>query len=106
MTLKVRGTSDKNIDALMKALANYEAKHPQAQIEAFRQGSYSIRIRVVDPDFKKIGKADRHDLIWDILDQLPEEVLSEISTILLLTPEEQKKSFANMEFDDPVPTTL
>ena len=31
---------------------------------------------------------------------------SDISTLLLLTPDETNASFANFEFDDPVPSKL
>src|SRR5436190_24205581 len=106
MPLKVRGETDDDLDAVMKVLAKYEAQHPRAEIEGFRQGSFSIRIRIVDPDFANLSRTDRHDAIWKLLDELPEEVLSNLSTILLLTPEETKKSFANVEFDDPIPSTL
>jgi len=40
------------------------------------------------------------------LGELSEEVLSQISTVLLLAPEEVKKSFANFEFDDPIMSKL
>ena len=32
--------------------------------------------------------------------------MQEISLLLMFTPDEAKKSFANMEFDDPVPSPL
>jgi hypothetical protein len=43
---------------------------------------------------------------WQYLGELPEEVQSDISTVLLLTPDETKKSFANFEFDDPIASKL
>jgi len=106
MSLKIRGESDSDLDAVMKVLAKYESQHPRAEIELFRQSSFSIRIRVVDPDFANFSRTDRHDAIWKLLEELPEEVLSNLSTILLLTPEEKKKSFANVEFDDPIPSAM
>ncbi len=53
-----------------------------------------------------MDKAERHDLIWKILESLPESMLSQISILLLLTPEEVKGSFANMDFEDPIPSRL
>ncbi len=106
MSLKIRGKSDKFLDAFMKTLAKYEAQHPRAQIEAYRQGRFSIRIRIIDPDFSGVALAERHDAVWQHLDELPEEALSHLSILLLLTPKEKKKSFANMEFENPIPSEV
>jgi stress-induced morphogen len=105
MPSKIRGTTDQDLDAVMKVLSKYESKHSSADIEAYRQGPVSIRVRVVDPDFDKISRTDRHEAVWQVLDELSEDVLSQISTLLLLTPDERKKSFADVEFDDPVPSS-
>jgi hypothetical protein len=40
------------------------------------------------------------------LDTLPDEVQSNLSTVILLTPEETRMSFANLEFEDPIPSSL
>jgi hypothetical protein len=88
------------------ALKTYDAAHPQTEIEAYRQNSVSVRIRVIDPDFARKSRAQREEEVWAALDRLPEEVVAEISLMLLLTPEEAKKSFANFEFDNPIPSKL
>jgi stress-induced morphogen len=106
MTLKIRGATDANLDAVMKVLAKYQAQHPRAEIEAYRQNTVSIRVRIIDPDFAQVSRADRHDVVWKLLDELPEEIQSDLSTILLLTPDEKQKSLANLEFDDPIPSML
>jgi hypothetical protein len=106
MPFKIRGETDKYVDAVIVALAKYEAQHPHAEIEAYRQNSVSIRIRIIDPDFSNLDKTERHNEIWRFLDDLPEEIQSHVSTILLLTPNEKAKSFASVEFDDPVPSSL
>ena len=66
----------------------------------------SIRVRIIDPDFAGVGLAERHDAVWKLSDPLPEEVLSHLSGLLLLTPAEKKTSFANVEFDHPIPSEL
>ena len=66
----------------------------------------SIRIRVIDPDFAGIDKGDRHELLWGFLQDLPEDQLSEITFLLLLTPEETEKSIANQDFENPIPSRL
>ena len=43
--------------------------------------------------------------MWNYFDSLSDEIQSDISMLVLLTPSEVKKSFANMEFEDPVPST-
>ena len=41
-----------------------------------------------------------------MLAKLPDDVVAEISLLLLLTPKEARKSMANVEFDDPIPSEL
>ncbi len=101
---------DKNIDNRLQAIADallpYEEQHPHAQIEVYRQNSASVRVRIVNADFAGISKSDRHDLVWGFLESLSEDYQAEISVLLLLTPEEAKLSFANDEFENPIPSQL
>lgn len=101
-----RGTSDEVIDKIIAVLQQYEADHPRAEIDLYRQNSVSVRVRIVDPDFAGHGKPQRSQRAWKYLGLLSEDVQSDISTVLLLTPDEKKASFANFEFDDPVPSKL
>ncbi len=91
---------------IIDALRPYGIEHPKAGIEAYRHGSVSVRIRIVNPAFTGKSRSEREEDVWTILDQLPEEVLSEISLLLLLTPSEARESLASSEFDDPVPSVL
>jgi stress-induced morphogen len=106
MSLSLRGKADTALEAVIAVLAKYEAEHRSAEIEVFRQNSVSIRIRIVDPDFADFSRTERHNSLWKLLGELSQDVQSEISTILLLTPEEKKNSFASFEFDDPLPSRL
>jgi hypothetical protein len=101
-----RGTSDDVLARITEALRSYEADHPRARIDLYRQNSVSVRVRIIDPDLARLSRPERHQLAWKYLDQVPDEVQSDISTLLLLTPEETKNSFANLEFEDPVPSKL
>lgn len=107
MTINIpRGTSDSVIEQIIEVLHSYEADHPSAQIDLYRQNAVSVRIRIIDPDFERMDKPQRSQQAWQYLEQLPDEVHGDISTVLLLTPEETRLSFANFEFDDPVPSRL
>ena len=99
-----RGSSNTVIDQIVAALGKYEADHGQSRIDVYRQNPVSVRVRIIDPDFAGQGKPQRSQQVWRCLDQLPDEVQSDISTMLLLTPDETKQSFANVEFEDPVPS--
>ncbi len=101
-----RGTSDGVIDSISAALKAYEADHPQAQIDVYRQNSVSVRVRIVDPDFQGQSRPHRSDKVWEYLDTVPDEPVADISTVLLLTPDETATSFAYMEFDHPAPSDL
>ena len=101
-----RGKSDEVIDEIVAVLGDYLKDHGQAQIDVYRQNVVSVRVRIVDPDLAGQNKPQRSQLAWRYLRRLPDEVQSDISTVLLLTPDETKASFANFEFDDPVPSRL
>jgi stress-induced morphogen len=103
MAIDIRDDQDEILDAVGKILRVYEDRHPRARIEAYRRDSASIRIRIIDPDFEGLDRAKRHGDVWRLLDELPEDVLSHLSLLLLLTPKEKKTSFASYEFDHPVP---
>jgi len=105
--VSIRDTNiDDRLQAIADALEKYERQHPNAQVEVYRQNSVSVRVRIVDTDFAGVSKADRHDTVWALLQDLPEEEQAEISVLLLLTPDEAKMSFANYEFDHPIPSRL
>ena len=99
------GPADRDVQSLLEALEPYEQAHPRADIEVYRLSPHSLRIRVIDPDFKGMDWVDRDDALWAYLERAPDEVQSQITFLLLLKPEETKTSFANMEFENPVPLT-
>ena len=101
-----RGTTDPVIDKIVEVLRTYETDHPRSQIDLYRQNSVSVRVRIVDPDFAGLGKPQRSQRIWKYLAELSDDVQSDISTLLLLTPDETTLSFSNFEFNDPVPSKL
>lgn len=107
MPIKIsRGESDGVIDCMIEALQSYEADHPDSQIDLYRQNAVSVRVRIIDPDFANQSKVERSKEAWKYLNSLPDEVQSDLSTLILLTPEETSQSFANFEFDDPIPSSL
>jgi stress-induced morphogen len=81
----------------------YKPLHRKAKIEAYRYNPASVRVRIIDPDFAGKNIPEREDEVWAILETLPEEVRSDISIVLLITPEERKQSYMSMEFDNPTP---
>lgn len=107
MTIKQRNKRrDPILRQIVNALAEYDRNHPQAEIEAYRQNSVSVRVRILNPEFAGWSRSQREEDVWAILNDLPEETLAEISLLLLLTPEEAKNSLASLEFDDPTPSRL
>lgn len=75
-------------------------------VRAYRYNSASIRVRVIDKRFARMSKPDREKLVDPLLEKLPEDTQSDITILLLLTPEEAKSSLMNLEFEDPSPTSL
>lgn len=107
MAVKARTQQpDSNLQQIIAVLNEYAAAHPTAQVDAYRWSPYSVRIRVLDPAFKGTSRGSRDTELWQRFEQLPDEVVSEIGFLLLLTPTEAKKSFANMDFENPEPNPL
>lgn len=100
----VRGNPDSGLEQVSSVLKGYEASHGASKIDLYRQNSVSIRVRIIDPDFQEQGKSLRHKSVWQFLEKLPEELQNDITMLVLLTPDEMSKSFANLEFEDPVPS--
>jgi stress-induced morphogen len=106
MTNTNNSNADGQIQQLLDVLDQYKNDHPNAQIEARRQNSVSLRIRIVDPDFMGLDRVDREPPVWNILKSLPEDVFSNITMLLLLTPAETSSSLANQEFEHPIPSRI
>jgi hypothetical protein len=106
MAIVIRGRSDKKLLSINAALQLYEQGHPAATIELYRQNSISVRIRIIDPSFQGLEKSDRHLRVWKYLETLPEDLQSDISMVVLLTPAETPRSLANLEFEDPSPSLI
>lgn len=104
--VQIRGQSDNRLEAIANVLNAYEQTHPDAEVMVYRQNSASVRIRVIDQAFDGASKADRHENVWRYLQSLSDDELSEISLLLLLKPDEVEGSFANDEFENPVPSAL
>ncbi len=99
--------SDRSVEQIRECLrAEYQRDHPHAKVDVKRQNNVSIRVRVVDPDFDGMDRVDRDTALWRILDQLPEKVVSDVTLLLLLTPDEVPTSLANLEFENPIPSRL
>ncbi len=97
---------DSVVKRIGTALQAYDDKHEQVEIEIYRRNSVSVRIRVLNPEFAGKSPAEREDEIWAALERLPEDVVADISLLLLLTPEEATSSLASADFDTPLPSKL
>lgn len=92
------------IDATTKEIATlldaeYRTKHQAAQIEVYRYNPASIRIRIVDLDFKGKSRTERDNEVWPILQKLPDSSRLDITMCLLLAPEEKESSVTSVEFE-------
>lgn len=107
MSVKSRSPKiDKAERRVLRAFEAYHDDHPAAEAVTYRQNSVSIRVRVVDPSFKGMDRVAREEAVAPVLDGLPDEVQADITQLLLLAPDEVKTSFANREFEHPVPSRI
>jgi stress-induced morphogen len=88
---------------LLKHFPNHSTAHPPT---VYRYNSASIRIRIVDDCFNGKTRSERERLVLPLLDKLSEETQSDITVLLLLTPEEMGQSLMNLEFENPTPSRV
>jgi stress-induced morphogen len=98
--------ADPAVRQVLEVLGEYNASHRDAKIEAYRQNSASVRVRIIDPEFQGVDRIQRENLVWTILERLPESIQTQITLLLLLTPQEAEFSFTNLEFENPIPSGL
>ncbi len=103
MAITIREPVTPQTEEIGKAFEPYELFNQGVEIDIYRYNSISIRIRVIDPAFAGMGKVERHERIWEYLEKLPEDVLSDVSMIVSLAPGEEAKSISNLEFENPSP---
>lgn len=82
---------------------NTPPDHPPA---AYRYNLASIRVRLVDSSFRGKSRTEREEMVYPIIEQLPETTQDDITILLLLTPEEAASTLRNMEFEHPTPSRL
>lgn len=88
---------DRRVQLIRDALCQgYGAVHHRAKIDVYRYNSACVRIRILDPDFAGMDILDREQIMWRALEALPDDVVTQISFLLPLTPKETKTSGANM----------
>jgi len=98
---------DKHVERIRAILeGRFGSEHPKAKVNVYRYNSASIRIRIIDRAFAGKIIPQREEMVWPILEALPQATLSEITVLLLISPRERKRSFMSMEFDNPIPSKL
>jgi stress-induced morphogen len=96
-----RTRETKAIEKLMtEHFPNHARAFPPA---AYRYNPASIRVRVVDEQFKDKSLTERERMVLPILEKLPEETQADIMILLLLSPDEMNGTMMSHEFDHPTP---
>ena len=107
MTIRYRTKRpDRTLKRIGEAFRPYAEAHAEADIELYRRNNVSVRVRIIDPDFAGKSRARREEEVWPLLDQLPDDVVADVTMLVLLTPEEKEESLASFEFDHPSPSLI
>jgi hypothetical protein len=92
----------KQVEKILKE--HYLPRYPEAIIEVYRYESCLIRIRIVERRFAGTEIPERDEEIWEIIRKhVPKEIISTITVVLLIAPEEMEDSGMNYEFEHPTP---
>jgi len=96
----LRGSQDAMVKGLKKALKAYEDQFPGSSGALYRQNRADVRVRIIDERFAGMSRWRRHNQVWKFLaDIVGDDIISEVSTLILLPPTELKSSFANLDFE-------
>lgn len=98
--------NNKDENAIRLTLQPYLESHPSARLDIQRLNDVSVRLRIIDPSFQRKDLVERDNEIWRYLETLPENVFTQITMVLLLTPKELTKSIANLDFENPIPLDI
>ena len=102
---KIVDTTTRKVLAVLRE--HFLPEHPDAKAEAYRYNSASVRVRIVSPHYAGVPFSRRDQDVWPVLrTHLPDDILSQISLLLLLAPDEQAGSLMNREFEEPSPSRL
>lgn len=106
MATIIRGVTDDELVRVRDRLEQYESDFPGASAELYRQNSSSIRIRIIDDRVASMNRSTRHARGWAYLTDIGDEILQQITVLLLLPKSELASSLMSLEFDDPIPSTV
>ena len=88
------------------ALIEEKLRQHFPNVEAYRYNPASIRVRIIDDRFRGKSNPERDDMVWPLLEQLPQEIQEDVTILLLLTEEEKEYRMMNVEFEHPTPSML
>ena len=74
-------------------------------VESYRSTFGTVRVRIIDERFQNRNRVQREKMVLPLIRGLPEDIQTEIVTLLLLAPGEEDGSMMNLEFDRPARTT-
>ena len=98
MTTSLRETTAKSRLAEEKLRDAY----PTAKVDAYCYNLSSIRVRIVDEQFRLMTQRERINSVSQKLQLcLPMDVRRDVIFLLVLAPGEEKDSMMNLEFEDP-----
>lgn len=102
MAVNFRGPVDPIMEEIGGAIRAYTDAHPGAEADIHRYGNAIVQAWIVDPDFCGKSNSERLRAFWPLLDALDDEISAELTTLLLLTPEEKDEYAGHIDFDNPV----
>jgi stress-induced morphogen len=106
VAITIRGEASETLLAFKEALSEFEKQHPHARIDLYQRNGLTVRVRVIDPCFAGLRRSERHDLVWEHLEKVPDDVVGRITMLVAVTQKELKDSYGNMEFEKMSPSLI
>jgi hypothetical protein len=99
---------EKKTDETCRVEALFRTVFPQT--DAYRFNSASIRVRVIDPAFEGKSYPEREEMVMPNFKKLPKRTREDVLVLLKLTPDELKtaneQTFMNHDFEHPMHSNL
>lgn len=92
---KVVNKQSREVEAFLRG-------HGFPTAECYRPAQYHflLRVRIIDERFRGLSRVEREDLVEPLIQQLPEELQSSITMLVMITEDERTKSLVNREFEE------
>jgi len=106
--IRIYGSSDvkmNNIAGVLYAFGYdyFRRNNSSFEVELYRIDEWTIRMRIVSAVFETMNLYERHRKVWDVLADVTEDAVIDLTSTVLVTPAEKLERGSSLKFDKDKP---